>query len=198
MDIEHKDFIGFYKNVYPEGFCKHLIDEFESIEKKGAGFNRRQSEGSLNHKKADTHIFSMTSFHLTHFENRNPSSIFFEGLQKCYEEYCNEYSILADIFVRTNHMKAQKTKPGQGYHVWHCEKMTMSTQDRVLVYILYLNTIQPEDAGETEFLYQKLRVCPEENTLIIWPASFTHTHRGNVLHGQTNKYIITGWFNHAE
>jgi hypothetical protein len=61
-----------------------------------------------------------------------------------------------------------------------------------LVYSAYLNTI--EEAGETEFLYQKLRVAPKENTVVIWPAAFTHTHRGNVVHGDKSKYIITGWF----
>jgi hypothetical protein len=61
-----------------------------------------------------------------------------------------------------------------------------------LVYIAYLNTIK--DAGETEFLYQKIRIPPEENTMIIWPAAFTHTHRGNVVHGEKSKYIVTGWF----
>jgi hypothetical protein len=57
---------------------------------------------------------------------------------------------------------------------------------------VYLNDI--DEAGETEFLYQKRRISPKENTLIIWPAAFTHTHRGNVVHGAKSKYIITGWF----
>ena len=45
-----------------------------------------------------------------------------------------------------------------------------------------------------EFLYQKIRVPPEENTAIFFPASYTHTHRGNVVHGEKAKYVITGWF----
>ena len=57
-------------------------------------------------------------------------------------------------------------------------------------YILYLNDV-PE-GGETEFLYQRLRVSPKEGTLVIFPASYTHTHRGNPpLRG--SKYIMTGW-----
>ena len=64
--------------------------------------------------------------------------------------------------------------------------------NRALVYSAYLNTI--EEAGETEFLYQRTRIPPKENTMIIWPAGFTHTHRGNVVYGNKSKYIITGWF----
>jgi hypothetical protein len=51
-----------------------------------------------------------------------------------------------------------------------------------------------DSAGETEFLYQKMRIPPQENCTVIWPAAYTHPHRGNVVHGNKSKYIITGWF----
>ena len=55
-----------------------------------------------------------------------------------------------------------------------------------------VNTI--EDPGETEYLYQKLRIPAKENTLVIWPAGYTHPHRGNAVYGDKAKYILTGWF----
>jgi hypothetical protein len=60
--------------------------------------------------------------------------------------------------------------------------------------MLYLNTLEPESAGETEFLYQQTRIQPVENTMILWPAAYTHAHRGNTVFGNTSKYIVTGWF----
>jgi hypothetical protein len=60
--------------------------------------------------------------------------------------------------------------------------------------MLYLNTLPVESAGETEFLYQKLRIPPQENTMILWPAAYTHAHRGNTVFGVESKYIVTGWF----
>jgi len=59
---------------------------------------------------------------------------------------------------------------------------------------LYLNTLEPEQAGETEFLYQQERYRPVENTMILWPAAYTHAHRGNTVFGNSSKYIVTGWF----
>ena len=37
-----------------------------------------------------------------------------------------------------------------------------------------------------------LRVKPKQGTLVIWPAAFTHTHRGNPPLSN-DKYIVTGW-----
>ena len=48
--------------------------------------------------------------------------------------------------------------------------------------MLYLNTLTDEQNGETEFLHQEKRIQPKENTMLIWPAGFTHTHRGNAEH----------------
>ena len=46
--------------------------------------------------------------------------------------------------------------------------------------------------GETEFLNQGIRCKPEAGKLLIWPAGWTHVHRGNPNY-TTDKYIITGW-----
>ena len=118
-----------------------------------------------------------------------------EGLHKCFIDYTKKYSVLQEFNLRSLDMKIQRTGPGEGYHVWHCEQGTNISASRCLVFILYLNTLDPENAGETEFLYQQRRILPKENTMIIWPAAYTHTHRGNPVYGKAYKYIITGWFN---
>ena len=57
--------------------------------------------------------------------------------------------------------------------------------------MIYLNDV--EEGGETEWLYQQLKIKPKKNTAVIWPGSFTHLHRGNPPISGT-KYILTGWF----
>ena len=183
-----------YQDVFPEGFCQHVISEFERLLVSGACYNRQDSEGIKKTKKQDFHYFlNMRNNTMAPDSTDVPVlDIFFNSLQNCFDDYVSEFDILKDYNLRCTSVKIQKTDPGAGYHIWHAEQGSDSDASRCLVYSAYLNDI--DDAGETEFLYQKLRIPPKENTMIIWPAAFTHTHRGNVVHGNKSKYIITGWF----
>jgi hypothetical protein len=88
-----------------------------------------------------------------------------------------------------------------GYPYWHCELYPRDpgaeTLHRHLLWTLYLN--DGFDAGETEFLFQQRRIAPRTGSLLIAPAAFTHTHRGNRPLGG-DKFIATSWilFQRAE
>lgn len=195
MNAEYKGFIGVYNNVYPEGYCQHLISQFDRLEASGAGSNRIQSENARRHEKNDHHIFmSLKGHNVETFNEKNVVGLFFDGLQRCYEDYCSMFSSLQEGKIRATVMKMQRTGPGGGYHMWHCEQNNEDQAGRVLVYMLYLNTLEPSEAGETEFLYQKERYNPTANQMLLWPAAYTHTHRGNTVLGERSKYIVTGWF----
>ena len=104
------------------------------------------------------------------------------------KKYCDSAELI------TEHVKIQKTLPAEGYHVWHIEHSKgFDCEKRVLVYSIYLNTV--EEGGETEFLYQSQRVKPVKGRIVIWPAGFPYVHRGNPpLNGE--KYIITSWISY--
>jgi len=196
MNKEFFEHIALYHDVYPQGYCQHLISEFDRLESAGAGSNRQQSEGALKHAKDDHQIFvNIRNHNMLPFQDKNTADLFFDGLQQCYDDYTAKYSVLKDNGnIRATHMKMQRTGPGGGYHVWHAEQGPGLQVSRVLTYMLYLNSIVPEDGAETEFLYQKKRFSPTENTMVLWPAAYTHAHRGNPVLGANHKYIVTGWF----
>lgn len=196
MNIEHFDHIALYKNVYPDGYCQHLINEFERLASGGAGSDRQTFEGVPKHIKDDYQLFLNLKNHpALSFENKSVDGIFFEGLQACYDDYANKYSALkANGEIRATVFKMQRTSAGGGYHVWHGEQGSGESARRVLTYMLYLNSMPPEDGAETEFLYQRKRISPTENTMVLWPAAYTHAHRGNPVLGDKAKYIVTGWF----
>ena len=194
LSEKYIDHIGFYENVFPEGLCQHIIENFDRVHENGHCGTRKSIENEKKYRKDDTFLFLNVNNHKGAFSNFNGAStkdLIQDGLQRCFDAYTNEYDTLQSMSLRSTCIKIQKTQPGQGYHIWHCEQGNPDP-NRCLVWAIYLNDI--EEAGETEFLYQKIRIPPKENAAIIWPAAFTHTHRGNVVHGNKSKYIITGWF----
>ena len=95
----------------------------------------------------------------------------------------------------TNPVKIQRYKPKEAFYSWHYENNGAPKMiTRHLVFMTYLNTVT--DRGETEFFYQKKKFKPVKGSTLIWPAAWTHTHRGFPSSTQTNT-IITGWFNYA-
>jgi|MDTC01.2.fsa_nt_gb hypothetical protein len=111
---------------------------------------------------------------------------------ECVGEYVSHFREAASYSLHLDAFNLQKTIPGQGYHAWHCEDSGLS-RDRKLVVMMYLN--EDFEGGETEFLYQSKRIKPKTGQVIVWPANFTHTHRGNPpLTGE--KYIATSWVCH--
>jgi hypothetical protein len=117
-----------------------------------------------------------------------------DSIKKYIEKYsfCNWYSpwnIIESINI-------QHYKPGGGYKAWHTERTSSHpiNSSRHLVFMTYLNDVT--DAGETEFYYQNLKIQPRKGLTVIWPADWTHTHRGIPSMTQ-EKYIITGWLNYV-
>ena len=85
----------------------------------------------------------------------------------------------------------------RGYPAWHYERHRKPdySMKRHLVFMTYLNTV--DDEGETEFWYQRKYIQPRKGRTLIWPAEWTHTHRG--IPSQTqDKYIITGWYSYVD
>ena len=89
----------------------------------------------------------------------------------------------------------QYYKPGGGFFAWHTERTIGADRliaSRHLVFMTYLNDVT--DGGETEFQLQGVKVQPRKGLSLIWPADWTHTHRG-ITSPTQEKFIVTGWFN---
>ena len=86
----------------------------------------------------------------------------------------------------------QKYPIGGGFKIWHHENDFKSfNYDRCLVFMTYLNDV--EDGG-TSFKYQDIDIPAKKGLTLIWPAYWTHTHKG-IISNTKEKYIVTGWLN---
>ena len=174
---------GFY---IEKSICKKLIDIFEK--------NKKLTEPGKtikgNEKVIEREIKASTDLCIT------PSPIYefyLVELQKCLNEYIKQYSYVNNLpsFKIVEDFNIQKYKKNEGFFRYHFERGSVSTIKRILVFMTYLNTVK--DGGETEFLYQKIKVKAEEGLTLIWPSDWTHTHRG-ITSKSENKYIVTGWY----
>ena len=189
VDYTLDNFVGIFKNAFTKEFCEQVIKQYEDMVDSGHGWTRFKSHGDAKTFKDDTQVFADDIDYIPLRKATKEFNELFWG--KYYPIYEQEYSVLKESSRHANYsFKIQKTKIGGGYHVWHYESNIREVCNRLLTWVLYLNDVQ--EGGETEFLYQHMRVKPEQGTLVIWPAAFTHTHRGNPPLSN-EKYIVTGW-----
>lgn len=188
-----EDFIRIYENAIPEQLCDDLIDLFDDMEGRKKLFSRQGTDGIRLHSRSDSYLFlDRSDMSRRVLDGVDYGGEFMNAIEPYLQAYCEEFGLLVDGGALTNEaIKMQKIAPGQGYHVWHWEHGPGPASPRVLVFMLYCNTIS--NGGETEFLFQKRRISPQKNTLLIWPAGFTHTHRGGLVLGPDSKYIVNGW-----
>jgi len=192
-----ENFIGVFDNVFDEQYCKSIIDHFEKLN----NFHKTQKRADITGHPAieqQNDVYYPIGENDSTFISANDSFLleFNLKLQECYKLYAKKYPILDGMMKHRLNLdvKLQKTIPGEGYHVWHCEHDGVPYGKRLFLVILYLNEVS---GGETEFLYQHKRVAPKTGRLMICPSGFTHTHRGNPpLDGL--KYILNGWIEFIE
>jgi hypothetical protein len=182
MDIKsHEDFIGIYENALTKKECDNIIEIYEntdSVYLEGQSYN-------------DSLFLCRHDFSTNGNECKEVESLILERLGECYEIYSDVFFPIQIINFKFDEIKIQKTPPKGGFYNWHCEIGDISAIDRALTWMIYLNDM-PSGEGETEFLWQSIRIQPKAGTCLIWPAFYTHLHRGNPA-VSCNKYIATGW-----
>jgi hypothetical protein len=192
MKSSYDNFIGVYDSCVSDNFCDNLITYFQWCQKNNRTYKRPDDESVKKDNSANLNPFNIeeidfTFNHVQGFINEFNDTFW----NQCYKEYTDKYSTLKQYDQHTIYSyKVQKTVPTGGYHIWHSEDGSIGFSRRIGVYILYLNDI--EEGGETEFLYLSKRIAPRKGRLLVFPANFPWTHRGNPpLSG--DKYIMTGW-----
>ena len=118
-------------------------------------------------------------------------------LQNGLNEYGNRFYLGMDNVCEMEisaFFNMQRYKPGGGYKIFHCERAGNQFFPRTLAWMIYLNDIPVENGGATDFLHQNCSFQPTTGTMVMWPATYTHMHRGAFLTGDIPKYIATGWF----
>jgi len=192
--MEINDFIGVYEKQIDSRICENLIKHFKHF-KHLPGFREDSGENKGLNRRDEAVFFEEATLKNRQFGSASGDiGKFNERLQKCFMEYTTQYGL---DFMRVSSfvVKMHHVKPHEGYHAFHPEVSSLESSDRCLVWLCYLNDV--ENGGETEFLFQGRKIKPEMGKFLIWPAQWTHTHRGNPIY-KGEKYYATGWFNYTQ
>jgi len=164
--------------------CDQLIDYYHKCNKK--------NKVIINDLKKNTEIYLSTK------TTNNTILHYLSQLQKICKNYIEKYEYCAyyDVWSIVENFKIQYYDLNEGFYGYHAERTCAETinSKRHLVFMTYLNDVT--DGGETEFFYQRKKIKPQKGKTLIWPADWTHTHRGIISPSQ-QKYIITGWYSYV-
>ena len=187
INLDKSSFIG--ARMIPTKLCDDIVYYYENnpkIRYEGTVIN---SAGVFY--KDDEHKISSEIFvQKERFDK--PFGEYREELQLCLNDYEKTYPDIGSLakFNVYESYNIQYYPPGGGYKEWHYERANeMVVRDRVLVYMTYLNDV---DNGGTEWLFQNYKTEAKKGLSVIWPAEWTHTHKGTI--SQQEKYIATGWY----
>lgn len=119
---------------------------------------------------------------------------YFQQLYSCYQDYAVDWPFLTTFAgkLQISSFNLQRYQSGQHFQNIHTERDSLGTLHRIFAWMTYLNDVDHEHGGSTWFSHFDLAVQPRKGLTLIWPAEWTHAHKGSVLQAD-NKYIITGW-----
>ena len=172
-----------------EKVCDDLISLHLTSPKSSGTIATPGLDNQLNHnsKNSIESVYNPTRTELTPYFKELHQSL--DAYIKLYP-FCNNYG----SFLIIENVKIQEYEPGGGYLDFHTERGSCEypNSSRHLVFMTYLNSIRI--GGGTKFFHQNTETVATKGLTVIWPADWTHTHRG-VKAPEETKYIITGWYN---
>jgi len=182
--LPYESFVAGY--MAPKRLCDDIVKYYKDNKKK-------QYVGTVATFEVLKDVKESTDIMIQPEDTFKPFGEYRHHLQKCIEEYQKKYTSIG-MYARFNIAQPyliQHYPKGGGFKIWHFENAGYpQIVKRKLVFMTYLN--DAPNAG-TEFKYQKLTTPCKKGLTLIWPAEFTHTHRG-VISKTHKKTIITGWF----
>ena len=185
------DFIGSWI-IQPTSLCDDLIDYFEE--------NKRKQKQGASLRGLNTKIKDSMDITIKPKEILLPGNEifkeYFDELFLCERDYVEQWPFINKVSQKfeIGSFNLQRYLPGQHFNTIHTERSGISSLHRIFAFMTYLNDVQ--EGGATYFTHYGLEIQPRKGLTLLWPAEWTHAHRGNVLK-KGSKYIITGWLNFA-
>jgi hypothetical protein len=185
------------RNVFTAEECKLFIDYHEQSPNKFCG--RLQSgEENVVKRSTDVQITGACKHDLDLIK------IYKDGLGKVFVEYMkhlndiNKCGYLSSLIIgNVTAPQIQRTSKGDFFHL-HADTLKVMKrggrgyEERMLAIIIYLNDIDEENGGSTEFNSGR-KVQPETGKVLFFPTDLMYIHRGNTILNGDSKYILSAF-----
>lgn len=183
-EVKPLSFIFEKPNALPDFLCDNMVERFEQTEDEHYAGRIGQTFTEDDSIKKTTDIVVSGKPHWKDVDNN-----LFRSLGMALKEFRETYEYFKGSF-KDNGYAIQRYQPGEYYH-WHIDGGSHDFSQRQLVALWYLNDV-PGPGGETEFVFQDIKVTPEKGKLVLFPPFWTHEHRA-VTVSEGVKYIATTW-----
>lgn len=183
-EVKENTFIFEQQNALPDALCDDMIRRFEEN-------TDDQYQGRIGQTVSqDSSIKKTTDLVVSGKEHwKDVDNNLFRSMGIAIKEFREAYPYFKGPFKDMGY-GIQRYNPGEYYH-WHIDGGSHDFSQRQLVAIWYLNDV-PGPGGETEFLFQDVKIKPEKGKLVLFPPFWTHEHRAATLN-EGVKYIATTW-----
>lgn len=184
VEAKPNSFIFEKHNALSADFCEDVVQRFEqhSEDQYPGRIGQQANEDAGIKRSTDLVVSGKDHWH-------DVDRALFKSLGFAIREFRQQYPFFNGPFKDMGY-GLQRTDPGEFYH-WHIDGGSHEFSHRQLVAIWYLNDV-PGPGGETEFLFQDVKIKPEQGKLLLFPPFWTHEHRGVELQAGV-KYIATTW-----
>lgn len=183
-EVKANSFIFEKQNALSADVCSDIIQRFEKQSDEQYEGRIGQTAAANNSIKKTTDLVVSGKEHW-----KDVDQLLFRSMGEAIMEFREVYPYFKGPFKDMGY-GIQRYNPGEFYH-WHIDGGSHDFSQRQLVAIWYLNDVAGP-GGETEFLFQDVKIKPEQGKLILFPPFWTHEHRAVTLN-EGVKYIATTW-----
>ena len=135
-----EDFIGIFPNTLTPEECQDYVNYFHKLDSMGLLYHRTDPS---HIKKDKAYNIIGKQFHGKETSGKLVVQHIYPRLINNYKIYAKHYSVLQDYSHHDIYdIKLQKTGPGEGYHIWHCEQGIMIERNRIVAWSVFLNTVE--------------------------------------------------------
>lgn len=177
-----RDYVRWYDEALPRGFCQRLIDAFRDA--------RAMHVERARGWRAGLEESAWTELDLTAMADDALKAFFRGRIDEYLARYNDELklpiAVPASPLLAELRLKRYRPGTGEGFQL-HFDSIN-EVAHRYLVFLWYLNDVA--EGGETEFPGLEVKVAPRAGRLLIFPPYWMYQHAG-LPSRSGDKYILS-------